>query len=94
MNSNSPENEYVADTVALILRLEQRSMGKKARQAFADVEQGKAHLHIPAMVFAEILYLAQRQRIVATLDDVHAYLRDNALCREAPLNFDIVTTAL
>lgn len=56
-------NEYVADTVALILRLEKRTMGQQARQAFVDIERGAGRLYIPSMVFAEILYLAERKAL-------------------------------
>lgn len=86
-------NEYVADTVALILRLEKRTMGQQARQAFVDIERGAGRLYIPSMVFAEILYLAERKRIVATLADVDGYLRHYPTCVEAPLTFAIVATA-
>jgi len=54
-------NEYVVDTVARVLRLEARVMGSQAQQIFVDMEQGKARLHVPTMVFAEILYLADER---------------------------------
>jgi len=63
-------NEYVVDTVALILRLESRQMGSQARQTFVAVEQNQARLHVPTIVFAEILYLAERKRITTTLSAV------------------------
>ena len=85
--------EYVVDTVALILRLEKRKMGARAEQVFTDAEAGRARIQVPAMVLAEILYLSQRGRISATLEDVRAYLRRYAECREYPLTFDVVETA-
>ncbi len=84
---------YVADTVAMILRLEKRTLGNRARQAFVEVEQGNANLYLPGMVFAEIMYLSERKRIVATLVDVRAYMQHNPTCHELPLSFDIVTHA-
>ena len=93
MSNASPTNDYVVDTVALILRLERRAMGSKARDAFNAMEQGGARLYVPAMVFAEILYLAQRKRITATLDDVNQYVQGFADCYETPLNFAVVSTA-
>jgi predicted nucleic acid-binding protein len=86
-------NEYVTDTVALILRLEKRTMGPAAHQIFADVEHGHGRLLIPTMSFAEIMYLAERKRIVATLADVHGYMQQYPNCVEAALTFAIVTTA-
>ena len=65
-----PPRLYVADTVALILRLEKRAMGGNARQVFLAVGQGQAKLLLPAMVFAELMYLVGRKRITATLSDV------------------------
>jgi hypothetical protein len=56
-----PKNEFVVDTVALILRLEKRKMGNNARAAFANVEtQNNTRLYIPSLVFAEIPELHDR----------------------------------
>ncbi len=84
---------YAADTVALILRLEKRTMGADVRQAFLAVEQGKAELLIPAMVCTEMMYLAERKRITATIGDVESYLARYTACREAPLTLAIVKVA-
>jgi hypothetical protein len=35
-------------------------MGNQAQQKFMDAEQGLARFYVPTMVFAEILYLAER----------------------------------
>jgi len=86
-------NEYVVDTVALILRLESRQMGSQARQTFVDVEQNQARLHVPTIVFAEILYLAERKRITTTLSAVQAYFSHFTNCVEAPLTLAIMMTA-
>ena len=93
MTSDSPAARYVVDTVALILHLEERSMGSAARQAFADTAQGRAEMYIPAMVLAEILYLTERGRITATLTDAKRYLDEHPQCREAPLDLDVVAMA-
>lgn len=84
---------YAADTVALILRLEKRTMGANALQAFLTVEQGQAELLLPAMVYTEIMYLAERKRIIATVGDVERYLARHTTCREAPLILAIVKVA-
>ena len=88
-----PPRLYVADTVALILRLEKRAMGGNARQVFLAVGQGQAKLLLPAMVFAELMYLVGRKRITATLSDVEVYLSTYPACREAPLTLAIVKAA-
>lgn len=84
---------YVADTVALVLRLEKRTMGAAVDQAFQDVEQKKAQLLLPAMVFAEIMYLSERKRITATLADVETYLTTQTSCKAAPLTLEIMKAA-
>jgi predicted nucleic acid-binding protein len=98
MSNSSPANKapiplYAADTVALILRLEKRTMGAHAHQAFLAVEQGQADLLLPAMVCSEMMYLAERKRITATIGDVERYLARHTACREAPLTLAIVKVA-
>lgn len=108
MSNVSPKNErtenqtetiatlrrlYVADTVALVLRLEKRVMGNYVRQAFLAVEKGEANLLVPAMALTEIMYLSQRKRITATLAEVEKYLATYPAYREAPLTLAIVKTA-
>ncbi|MCB0122787.1 MAG: PIN domain-containing protein [Caldilineaceae bacterium] len=83
----------MADTVALVLHLEKRTMGTAVDQAFQDVEQKKAQLLLPAMVFAEIMYLNERKRITATLADVETYLTTQTSCMAAPLTLEIVKAA-
>lgn len=52
--------EYVTDTVGLILYLEKRKSGADAEQIFNAAESVNPIIHIPAMVFAEILYLSEK----------------------------------
>ena len=89
----NPMHRYVADSVALIFRLEQKRLGIVATSIFLDVEQNQALLIIPAIVLAEILYLSERNRIVATLQDVRNYMDRFSSCQEQPLTFDIIATA-
>ncbi len=42
------KNSYVTDTVALVLRLEKRRMGSKAKQIFIEAESGLSLIYIPA----------------------------------------------
>ncbi len=89
----TPPRLYVADTVALILRLEKRTMGAAAQQAFQTVEAGQDQLWVPAMACSEIMYLAERKRIAATLGDVERYVAAYPTCQEAPLTLAIVKAA-
>ncbi|MBX3002106.1 MAG: PIN domain-containing protein [Caldilineaceae bacterium] len=93
MISTTPKNEYVTDTMGLVLRLERRKMGSKAKALFQSADDGKAVIHIPGFVFAEILYLSERNRIQATLQDVSSLLAKTPTYRQVPLTFEIVQVA-
>ena len=92
--------EYVTDTMALVLHLESRRMGSEARTAFSAAERGeKASIYVPAMVVAEILYLSERGRIEATIEDVSNLLpRPGEIARDgrfglAPLDLWVLEAA-
>lgn len=94
MSSYTLAAEYVADTVALVLYLEKRRSGAVAERIFDAAENGGTIIHIPAMVFAEILYLTEKKRITATLDDaVDLTVKNSASFRELPINSEIVKNA-
>ncbi|MBI5305546.1 MAG: PIN domain-containing protein [Chloroflexi bacterium] len=93
MSNATPANEFVADTVALVLRLEERKMGANAESVFERVESSQATIYIPAMVLAEILYLSEKRRIVTSLDTVRDYMRRYPNCQEQPMNFAVMRSA-
>jgi predicted nucleic acid-binding protein len=93
MTSSTPANEYVTDTMALVLRLERRRMGERAKAAFEAVEAGTAAIHVPGIVLAEILYLSERGRISASVEKVADYMRRNPNCKEAPLSLAVIQAA-
>lgn len=82
--------EYVADTVALVLYLEKRKSGASAEQIFDSAENGQTIIRIPAMVFAEILYLSEKKRITANLTDISALLQNSPNFKEFPLTADVI----
>jgi len=57
------------------------------------VEAGTATIHVPAIVFAEILYLSEKKRISLTLRSVEEYIARFPNCRECPLSFGVIQTA-
>ena len=63
-------NAVTTDTMALVLRLEQRRLPHQVRMIFAEAENEQRHVYIPAMVLAEIGYLSERGRIDLGLDDL------------------------
>ena len=93
MTSSTPANEYVADTMAIVLRIERRRMGKRAKGVFEAVERGEATLHVPGIVLAEILYLSEGHRIDASVDEVADYMRRNPTCKEFPLSLAVIRAA-
>jgi len=86
----TPENEYVTDTMGLVLRIEKRKLSSIAKFIFEMSESGKIIIHIPSMVFAEILYLSERKRIGISLKDVAEYLKLYTNYKEYPMNFAVI----
>lgn len=86
-------NEYVSDTMAIVLHLEKRKSSTTAKQIMKEAENGNAILHIPATVFTEILYLSEKKRIGLTLANVKTHLQNFADFRACALSFEIVETA-
>ena len=94
MSNATLASSYVADTVALVLRIEQRQLGAHAHATFAAMEAGATTIFMPGMVFAEILYLRERNRISASLQDVSAYMQQHTHCQEYPLSQAVVNAAV
>ena len=67
MSNVTRSNEFVTDTMGLVLWLEQRKFSQTARAIYESAELGSTTIYIPAMVFAEILYLSEKRRISLTL---------------------------
>ncbi len=86
-------NEYVADTVGIVLHLEKRKSGAAAKQAMIEAETGNVLIHIPAIVFAEILYLSEKSRISLSLADIKKHLSKFPNFRPCNLSFEIIETA-
>lgn len=84
--------EYVADTVALVVYLEKRQLVADASVIFDSAENSTTIIHIPAIVFAEILYLSEKGRISANPADVKNLLQTNPNFRECPLTQAIIET--
>jgi len=66
-------SKYVVDTMAVVLRLEKRKLGRKVKAIFDEAEKGRATLFVPAMVLAEIGYLSERNKIDTNLKEVKDY---------------------
>ena len=53
----------------------------------------KATVYIPAMGFAEILYLSERHKISTSLKDVSDYLNQHPSFIEYPLDMNVIQSA-
>ena len=67
------KDRFVADTMAVVLRLEKRKMPAHTRLIFERAERGEVEIIIPAMVMAEIGYLSERRKIELTLPELATY---------------------
>lgn len=85
--------EYVADTMAMILRLEQRRMPPAVKEIFQNVEKGLTTLAVPAMGVAELAYLSEKKRIQTNLPELFKYVSDHECCSIAPMTGDIIQYA-
>lgn len=93
MSNFTLADEYVTDTVGLILHLEKRKLGAAAEQIFDSAENGQTVIHIPAMVFAEILYLSEKKRISTNLTDAFQLLQNFSNFKESTMNSEVIESA-
>lgn len=86
-------NKYVADTMALILILENRKMPKRTKQIFEKAERNEAEIYIPAMVLAEVGYLSEKDRIETNIEEVRIYCDNHKSIREKKITFKSIEDA-
>ena len=93
MNDSILSCDYVTDTMALVLHLEGRKSSENVRQIFEAADSGEITVHIPTIVFAEILYLSEKGRIRLKLSDLQKHLASFSNYKQIPLSFEIVQNA-
>jgi predicted nucleic acid-binding protein len=93
MTNSTPASEFVADTMSLVLRIERRKLSSTVKSIFDSVESGNATVYMPAMVFAEILYLSEKQKISISLREVAEYLKRYPNYKEYPMSFAVTQSA-
>ncbi|OQW92252.1 MAG: hypothetical protein BWK78_02250 [Thiotrichaceae bacterium IS1] len=86
-------NEFVTDTMALVLRLERRKSGPQAKLLFEAAQRGETVIQVPSLVFAEILYLFDKGRIKTSLDQLENYLVAYPNIRDCPMSFAMIQAA-
>ena len=70
MNNSILLSNYVADTMAIVIRTEKRKLGQQAKTIFEAAEQQSVNIFVPAIVFAEVLYLSERRKIGCSLESI------------------------
>jgi len=79
--------------MGLILRIERRKLGATVKPIFDSVESGGAIVYVPALVFAEILYLSEKHRISISLRAVADYLKQFPNYKEYPMSLAVIQSA-
>lgn len=87
------KTRYVTDTMALVLKLENRKLPASIKEKFEYAESGEAEIIVPAMVFAEIAYLSEKNKIDTNLAQTKNYVERHAQIKEMPLNFKTIRQA-
>lgn len=93
MSSSTPASEFVTDTMGLILRIERRRAGTTVSSIFDSVETGSAVVYVPALVFAEILYLSEKRKINASIQTVKSHLVKYPNYKEYPMSLAVIEAA-
>jgi PIN domain nuclease of toxin-antitoxin system len=83
-------NQYVTDTMAIVLYLEKRRMPQLVKQIFQSADVGLCTLFIPAIVVAEIGYLSEKGRISLSLADLRLHTVRYAAYQFQPLTLAII----
>ncbi len=84
---------FVADTMALILRLEKRKMGPKAKVCFISAEKAEVDLIIPAMVLIELCYLSEKKRIETNMTEFQHYRNKYESIAVEPITEELIEKA-
>ena len=73
--------------------LNDADLGSTVRAIFDAAEAGHVTVYVPAMVFAEILYLSEKRKIDMSLSDVAEHLAQHPKYQAYPMNVAVVQTA-
>lgn len=94
MTNSTPASKFVTDTMGFILRMEHRRLNRQVKDIFDNAESGDTIIYIPGIVFSEILYLSEKQRIEISIHDVAEYLERYKNYKEYPLSFDVIKSSV
>lgn len=85
---------YATDTHPLVWHLRRsKRLRPKARALFEQTDQGQAQIIIPAIVFVEVMYLAEHNRITTQLFEVTELIKISTNYLIRPLDEVIIAEA-
>lgn len=87
------KNKYITDTMALILRLENRKLPKKVEKIFTLAEKNEVEIYIPAIVLAEIGYLSEKHKIEIDIKEVKIYCQNYKSIKQKEITFKTIESA-
>ena len=90
MTNYIQKNEYVLDTMGIVMRMEQRKLNIGLRNILNSAELGNTVIYIPSIVFAEIMYLSEKQKISVSIPQIADYMEKFPNYKEYPINFDVI----
>ena len=79
--------------MAFILVLEDRKMPEKIKEIFNLAKNEKVEIYIPAIVFAELAYLSEKNRINTNLKEAEIFLDNHKKIIQYPLTISVVKQA-
>jgi predicted nucleic acid-binding protein len=82
--------KYVTDTMAIVSYLGKRKLPLSVKQIFQSADLGLVQILIPSIVFVEIGYLSEKERIDVSLVDILNHIDSFACYSEQSLSFAIV----
>ena len=86
-------NNYVADTMAIVLYLVKRKLPAQIKLIFNNAVEGKINIYISAISLMEIGYLSEKQRIEIQLSSVTEFAKANDNFFLQSLDTEIVAEA-
>ena len=86
-------NKYVADTMAIVLYLENRRFPNNIKNLFIEAEQGKVTMYFSAVSLMEIGYLYKKLRIDTSISSVLKLTQENKNFVVHSLSTDTVSEA-
>lgn len=86
-------NQYVTDTMAIVLCLSKRRLAPSVKQIFQSADIGLCTIAIPTIVAVEISYLSEKGRIDVSLAALKQHIRQYSAYRVLPLTLECIETS-